>query len=147
MLLPDIPEQNRVGKLMPSCPYTDLHESSVRKSATVRDWGRCKWSVFQNSSSEQLTSALQRTVLPQLLEELEDKMTFLLHLTGVFLLMKLSQGATSSGSWSISEVLESNLIKPGKSKQEKQCTAHLFLWNSCSDWKRAGGNPSSVQKC
>lgn len=39
-------------------------------------WGIGKLSVFENSSSEQITSSLQRTDLPWLLEGFKDKMTF-----------------------------------------------------------------------
>lgn len=74
-LLPgtSFPEYNRVGKVMPSCPYLDLHRSSRRSSATVGDWGKWKWGVFQNSSGRQITSALQRTAVPWLLQGLKNK--------------------------------------------------------------------------
>lgn len=54
----------------------DLHRSSGGSSATAGGWGIGKLSVFQNSSSEQITSSLQRTALPWLLEGFKDEMTF-----------------------------------------------------------------------
>lgn len=52
---------------------------------------------------------------------------FFLHLTCVFF-MKLSTRGTSSGSWKISQVLESTLTKTVKRKRSQRCTTHLFLW-------------------
>lgn len=109
--------QNRkkVGKLMLCCPSFDLHRGSGGSSATVGDWVMQKWSVFQNSSSEQITGAPLRTALPWLLERLKDD--FFLHLTCVFLVMKLSKGAISCRSWRMSQVVESNLTKTEREKE------------------------------
>jgi len=60
---------------MPGCPYSELRGSSGGSSATAGDW-EWTWSVSQNSAGERVTSALQRTVRPWLLEGLEDGMTF-----------------------------------------------------------------------
>lgn len=55
---------------MPICTVFDLHRSSAGSSATVGDGRKWQRSVFQKSSSEQITSAPHRTALPWLLEGL-----------------------------------------------------------------------------
>lgn len=71
---------------------------------------------------------------------------FFLCMARVFLLIRVSKGATCSGSWRIPQVLESNFGKNSQEKRDQQFTAYLFLGNSYSDWKGAVGNSSSVQK-
>lgn len=110
---------------MPCCPQFDLHRSSGGSSATAGCWRIWKLSDFQNSSNKQITSSLQRTVLPWLLEEFKDD--FFLLMTCVFLFRKLSKGTTCSGSWRVSQVLESNLTKTVKRK-EINSLQHIYFW-------------------
>lgn len=122
-------------------PYFDLHRSSGGSTVMVGDWGKWKCSVFQNSSSEQITSTLQRTVLPWLLEGLKDKMAFPASDSCVSYEVK-----PRSNKWRMSQVVESNLAETEKRRREQQCEAHLFLWNSYSDQKRAVGSPGNVKE-
>lgn len=97
-----------------------------------RKW---KWRVFQKSSGKQITSAPQRTALPWLLERPKDE--FFLHLTCVFL-TELSTWAAGSGSWRMSQMLESKLTKAVKREISQQCTQHVYfcgLEESCWEAK------------